>query len=68
MATITLTKDDILARQAYKDFMRIVDSDLLSASHYNHLVRYGQNFDTRRLYSKVVEMVEIQSDLDAGLL
>ena len=65
--TITFSEDDIRAYRAYREFMSIANSDLLSVFN-KYALRYCPSFDARRLYERVVEMVEVQSDLDAGLL
>ena len=64
---VTITKEDCLTYLAYKEYKNVADSDLLSV--FNKIVlRHGLSFDAKRLYSRAVEMAEVQADLDAGRL
>lgn len=67
MLTIKLTREDFIVGLAYREFQNIVRSDVLSVTN-KHNLRYFLSSDAQRLYPKIVEMVEIQANLDAGIL
>ena len=60
---MTITREDCLAYLAYREFEKIVTSDLNSVVNKRAL-RYGLSFDAKRLYPRVVEMVQAQADAE----